>query len=155
MIWLFLIIGTLLVSAIAITVIAVTVEKLRNLPFPAVFEVDDAVDWIAERLPPEVASQLRQDEVLEIIGWWLASLDTAGLASEYGQELGDVAIENNAGKVIADLDGIVDDVVVKGLSKNEPIDELAVVVVLDMLMVYLTEIGAIGRHAVDPDNVMT
>ena len=88
MILFFAILGFLLVLFIALISVAYTVRNLSEMSLPSVFEVDDAVEWISERLPEEAASQLRKDEVFEIIGLWLDSLDSAGLASEYGQEIG-------------------------------------------------------------------
>ena len=82
MLLLFVFFGILLVLLIAFVSVALTVRNLSETSLPSVLEVDDAVEWISERLPEEAASQLRKDEVLEIISWWLDSLGSAGLASE-------------------------------------------------------------------------
>lgn len=146
MILLFAIFGSLLVVLIAFISVALTVRNLSGISFPSVLEVDDAVEWISERLPEEVASQLRKDEVFKIIGWWLDSLDSAGLTSEHGQEIGEGRAKNNNEESIADLDIAVDEVVARALGDTEPLNEVAVVVVLDLLIVYLTETGAIGSQ---------
>ena len=143
---LFAIFGSLLVLLIAFVSVAFTVRNLSEISFPSVLEVDDAVEWISERLPEEAAAQLRKDEVFEIIGWWLDSIDSAGLASEHGQEIGEGRAKNNQAESVADLDIVVDEVVARALESNEPLNEVAVVVVLDLLVVYLTEIGAIGSQ---------
>ena len=143
---LFAIFGFLLVLLIAFVSVAFTVRNLSEISFPSVLEVDDAVEWISERLPEEAASQLRKDEVFEIIGWWLDSIDSAGLASEYGEEIGEGRAKNNKAESVADLDIAVDEVVARALDSPEPLNEVAVVVVLDLLIVYLTEIGAIGSQ---------
>ncbi|MDP6286056.1 MAG: hypothetical protein ACJZ1Z_07070 [Acidimicrobiales bacterium] len=146
MLLLFAIFGSLLVLLIAFVSVAFTVRNLSEISFPSVLEVDDAVEWISERLPEEAAAQLRKDEVFEIIGWWLDSIDSAGLASEHGQEIGEGRAKNNQAESVADLDIVVDEVVARALESNEPLNEVAVVVVLDLLIVYLTEIGAIGSQ---------
>ena len=146
MILLFAIFGSLLVVLIAFVSVALSVRNLSGISFPSVLEVDDAVEWISERLPEEVASQLRKDEVFKIIGWWLDSLDSAGLTSEHGQEIGEGRAKNNNAESIADLDIAVDEVVARALGDTEPLNEVAVVVVLDLLIVYLTETGAIGSQ---------
>ncbi|HJO41178.1 MAG: hypothetical protein QF837_07600 [Acidimicrobiales bacterium] len=146
MLLLFAILGSLLVLLIAFVSVAFTVRNLSEISFPSVLEVDDAVEWISERLPEEAAAQLRKDEVFEIIGWWLDSIDSAGLASEHGQEIGEGRAKNNQAESVADLDIVVDEVVARALESNEPLNEVAVVVVLDLLIVYLTEIGAIGSQ---------
>ena len=143
---LFAIFGSLLVLLIAFVSVAFTVRNLSEISFPSVLEVDDAVEWISERLPEEAAAQLRKDEVFEIIGWWLDSIDSAGLTSEHGQEIGEGRAKNNQAESVADLDIVVDEVVARALESNEPLNEVAVVVVLDLLIVYLTEIGAIGSQ---------
>ena len=146
MILFFAILGFLLVLFIALISVAYTVRNLSEMSLPSVFEVDDAVEWISERLPEEAASQLRKDEVFEIIGLWLDSLDSAGLASEYGQEIGEGRTKGDNEDSVADLDIAVYEVVAKSLDLPEPLNEVAVVVVLDLLIVYLTEMGAIGSQ---------
>ena len=143
MLLLFAILGFLIVLLIAFVSVAFTVRNLSEVSFPSVLEVDDAVEWISERLPEEAASQLRKDEVFEIIGWWLDSIDSAGLTSEHGQEIGEGRAKGKD-ESVADLDIAVDQVVARALETAEPLNELAVVVVLDLLVVYLTEIGAIS-----------
>ena len=91
MIWLFLTLGTVLVAAIALVAVGSAVRRLEESAMPVVLEVDDAVDWIAERLPAEAASQLSRDDVINIVGWYLEVFDAAGLVTDHGQELGDGA----------------------------------------------------------------
>ena len=78
MLLLFVFFGILLVLLIAFVSVALTVRNLSEASLPSVLEVDDAVEWISERLPEEAASQLRKDEVLEKISRWLDSLGSAG-----------------------------------------------------------------------------
>ncbi len=151
MLLLFAILGFLLVLLIAFVSVAFTVRNLSEVSFPSVLEVDDAVEWISERLPEEAASQLRKDEVFEIIGWWLDSIDSAGLASEHGQEIGEGRAKDNKDESVADLDIAVDEVVARALDTAEPLNEVAVVVVLDLLVVYLTEIGAISGQPAEQE----
>ena len=146
MLLLFVVFGLLLVLLIAFVSVALTVRSLSRTSAPSVLEVDDAVEWISERLPEEAASQLRKDEVSKIISWWLDSLDSAGLASKHGQEIGEGRAKNNTEESVANLDVAVDEVVARALEDPEPLNEVAVVVVLDLLVVYLTEIGAIGSQ---------
>ena len=73
-------------------------------------------------------------------------LDSAGITSEHGQEIGEGRTKGNSEESIADLDIAVDEVVAKALDLAEPLNEVAVVVVLDLLIIYLTEMGAIGSQ---------
>ena len=49
--WLFAFLGTALVVVIALVAVGSAVRRLAATALPAVLEVDDAVDWIADRLP--------------------------------------------------------------------------------------------------------
>ena len=147
MIWLFLLVGAALVVTVGFVAVGSAVGGLERFASPAVFEVDDAVDWVAERLPEEAATALRRDEVVEVVGWWLEFVADAGLSTEYGQELGEEALRPTDGDTVADLDAAVDYVVARSLDRPEPLDEVAVVVVLDLLVTYLGEVGVIGGRA--------
>ena len=144
MIWILVAVGVLLVVAIGLFAVGGAVHRTEGELAPAVFEVHDAVDWIAERLPEEAASRLTYDDVVLLAGWWLEYVATQGLASEHGQELGGA----DAGGAPADDDAAVDHVVARALDVPEErggaLDPVAVVVALDLLGVYLREMGAIG-----------
>ena len=144
MIWLFLIVGVLVVVVVGFVAVGAAVGRLEGVVVPAVFEVDDAVDWVAERLPPEAAGQLSRDDVLAVVGWYLEYFDSVGLATRHGQELGEAALDEGAGRVVARQDDAVDAVVARGLGARVPLDAVSMVVVVDLLGVYLAEMGAIG-----------
>lgn len=149
MIWFFLLVGTVLVVAVGFVAVGSAVGRLESSASPAVLEVDDAVDWVAERLPEEAATVLRRDEVVEIVGWWLEFVAEAGLSTEHGEELGEEALRASDGTTVADLDAAVDHVVARSLDRSEPLDSVAVVVVLDLLVTYLSEVGAIGGRVAE------
>ena len=152
--------GAVLVAAIALVAVGSTVRRLEDSVLPAVLEVDDAVDWIANRLPVEAAAQLSRDDVASVVGWYLEVFAEAGLATEHGQELGDAVLperRSDAGsgpeELVAPLDGALEHVVARRLDQNEPLDAVSVAVVADLLGTYLLEIGAIGAEAPEaPDN---
>jgi len=154
MIWFFLALGVLLVAGIAMYAVGSAVGRLENTALPAVLEVDDAVDWIAERLPEEVAGQLSREDVVDVVGWYLECFAKAGLATAHGQELGDEALADDAGdadgRVVAPLDDALDHVVARGLERSDPLDALSVAMVADLLGTYLVAMGAIGEQAGGP-----
>ncbi|CAI8350198.1 MAG: Uncharacterised protein [Acidimicrobiales bacterium AG-410-I20] len=143
MIWLFIVLGVLLVVAIAFAFVGATTNRLQQNAQPVVFEVEDAVDWVAEQLPDEAAGQLTYSEVVTITRWWLEYFDQIGLTTEHGQEIGDEALSEETQEKIAELDDAVDYVVARSLEQEEPLDSVAVVVVVDLLRIYLAEMGAI------------
>ncbi len=148
MTWFFLALGALLVASIALIAVGSAVGRLRGTLRPAVLEVDDAADWIAERLPVEAAGQLTLDDVVSVVGWYLEVFDEVGLATEHGQELGDAATGD--GERTAPLDGILEHVVARALDRREPLDAVAVAMVAELLGTYLREVGAFGEQAGPP-----
>jgi len=147
-IWLFLALGTVLVAGIAMYAVGSAVGRLEASALPAVLEVDDAVDWIADRLPDEAAGQLSRDDVVDVVGWYLESFAEVGLAASHGQELGDGVLSDDAGdaegRVVAPLDDALDHVVARGLERRDPLNAVAVAMVADLLGTYLAAMGAIS-----------
>ena len=143
MIWLFLFLGIFLVVAIALAFVGSTTRRLEQNVSPVVFELEDAVDWIAEQLPDEAAAQLTRDEVVTIAQWWLEYFNQNGLATNHGLELGDQALSDETQKKVIEIDEAVDFVIAQSLNEDQPLDSVAVVVVVDLLRIYLTEMGAI------------
>ncbi len=171
MTWLFLAVGAALVGAIALVSVGSAVRRLEDTPLPAVLEVDDAVDWIADRLPVEAAGQLSRDDVAAVVGWYLEVFAEAGLSTEHGQELGDAVFSEKrspekepsetgppetrpsegdspeTGGRVAPLDGALEHVVARGLQQADPLDAVSVAMVADLLGTYLREMGAFGPAA--------
>lgn len=145
MTWLFLALGLFLVVAIALVAVGSAVKRLSGTLRPAVLEVDDAADWIAERLPAEAAGQLSLDDVISVVGWYLEIFEEAGLVTEHGQELGDAA--NGEGKRAAELDVVLEHVVTRGVQRTEPLDPGSVAMVAELFGIYLAEVGAFGVQA--------
>ena len=144
-----LIVAALAVFAIAAAAVGATVARLADQPTPTVLKVDEAVDWIADRLPFEVAAQLSHDDVRRILQWHLEYFDEVGLSSEFGEELGGEVVPPEHDPVIAVADESVDYVVGRALAAGAEFTALQVVVVLDLQLRYLDEIGAIGPQAID------
>jgi len=70
----FVVVTGVLVFVIAAVAIGREARRLDSQPPRPVFDVDEAVDWIADRLPVEVASQLSHDDVRQILRWSLDQL---------------------------------------------------------------------------------
>ena len=150
MIWFFLTLGTVLVAVIALVAVGSVVRRLEKSAMPVVLEIDDAVDWIAERLPTEAASQLSRDDVVNIVGWYLEVFDAVGLATDHGQELGDGALDDDPSDVVAPLDDALEHVVARAGGGDDPLDAVSVAMAAELLGTYLTAMGAIGDPADPP-----
>lgn len=145
----FVIVGAVAVTLIAVVAVGMAVGRLENETSPAVYQLEAAVDYIADRLPDEVAARVSYDNVRSVLGWHLDWFATVGLATRHGQELGDPAVSvTEVG--LADSDSAVDVVVERSLAVGgpEPVD---VVCILDLQMQYLGHIGAIAGVATEND----
>jgi len=141
MIWVFFGLGAVAVIVIAFVALGQTVGTLETERPPAVYELHDAVDWIAERLPDEVTARISYDDVATVLGWHLDWFAREGAASSHGQELAGEGIGDDD-PVVADDGSAVEAVVARSLAEGgpEPVD---VVCVLDLQMRYLELIGAV------------
>jgi len=63
------------------------------------------------------------------VGWYLEYFDSVGLATRHGLELGEAALDEGAGRVVARQDDAVDAVVARGLGARVPLDAVSMVVV--------------------------
>jgi|TARA_B100001079_G_scaffold68097_2_gene58108 hypothetical protein len=145
--WIFIVVGVLVVLAVGFVAVGSALGRLEATVQPAVFEVDDVVDWLAERLPDEAAGQLSRSDVVVIVGWYLDYFGSVGLATRHGQELGEAAIDEGTDRVVARLDDALEVLVARGMEEPEPLDSVSVAVVADLLGVYMAEVGAIGGTA--------
>jgi hypothetical protein len=89
---LFLVLTTLAVLAIAALAVRRSEALLARYPAPALFEVDEAVEFVASALPGDVSARLSYEDVEALLGWQLVHL--AG-------RQGDVDIAGE--EVVADL----------------------------------------------------
>jgi len=136
---LFLLIGTASVAVIALVSVGRVVARMAGQSRPAVYELPDAVEWIADRLPNEVTARISYSDVARVLRWHLDWFAEAGLSSRYGEEIGgESAVDDAVG--VEDL--AIDAVVARSLASRGP-EAVDVVCVLDLQMKYLEEIGAI------------
>jgi hypothetical protein len=150
---LLVVIAALAVFAIAAATVGTVTARLAAQPPATILKVDQATEWIADRLPFEVAAQLSHDDVTRILRWHLDYFDEIGLASEFGEELAGEVVPVDHAPVVAEDDASVDYVVQRAMADGAEVTPLQVVVVLDLQMRYLEEIGAIGPRAIEgPDS---
>ena len=136
-----------IIVVIALVAVGGVVADLEGDVTPAVLELEDAVIWIGDHLPDETTARLSYGDVRQVLLWHLDYFDDAGLASEYGQELG--VYEEGEEPVVAEEDESVQYVVEKTVTEDSDIEALDVLLVLDLQMQYLKQIGAIGTEVAD------
>lgn len=137
----------MLVLGIAFVALGSTVGRLERERSPAVYELPDAVDWIADRLPDEVTARVSYDDVAQVLRWHLDWFASQGVASPYGEELAGEGVGDEM-PVVASEDEAVDAIVGRSLAAGGP-DAVDVVCILDLQMRYLDLIGAFDRD--DPE----
>ena len=132
----FLVVGALLVFLIAAVVLGREASRLAAAPPRPVFDVDEAVVWIGERLPESVAGQLSHAEVRRILLWSVEHLSV-------------LAAEDR----VAEEDETFGYVVDRAAEAGEDWGPMEVKAVLDAQADYLQAIGAAGPQEMtsEPD----
>jgi hypothetical protein len=135
--WVILGITVLAVVAIGLVTVGRVVGRLSVVPPTSVFDEDEAVEWIADRLPFEVTAQLSHDDVRRIVLWHLEYLEQEGVATEAAYADAPDAI------VVAEDDGLAY-VIGQATDAGLDADDTQIALVLDTERAYLEAIGAIG-----------
>jgi len=142
MLWLVALVGLVLIIGLAIVAVGRVSVELEGTMAPALLEVDDAVEAVAEALPFEVSAIVSHDDVQTVIVWVLEFFEELGMSSDYGEELGGDWVV--ADRAVADEIGVVDHVVARGLATSANLDSVHVTVIADEFISYLRDIGAVG-----------
>jgi hypothetical protein len=122
-------------------------HRLDAIAPRAVYELEEAVLYVGDRLPTDSQTQLTYDEVRELLRAHLRWLHAKGLqpskVSDRRQDLNEpVVVEDTTavGFLIAAADQL-----------DIEVDDLDMALVTDAHLAYFAEIGAIGPEAADPD----
>ena len=137
MIWLFAVLGLALVVVIGLVVVGRETARLAGQARPAVFEMAEAVDFIADRLPLETQARISHDDVR-----WLLLAD-ADLLEEATAE---VLPEDEVVEVVDEEIAIARALAAVDRTGRDLTDE-DIVAILDGRAAYLRAIGAIGPEA--------
>ncbi len=144
--WIFFGVGALVVAVIAFVAVGQAVGRLEVERNPAVYDLNDAVLWIAQRLPEEVTARISYDDVTQVLKWHLDWFQDVGVASSHGQELATERVRID-GAVAAD-EAAIDAIVARSMASGGP-EAVDVVCVLDLQYRYLAAIGAVGDEVGD------
>ena len=143
--WIFLIVGLVLVVVIGLVVLGRETARLCDVGRPAVFDLTEAVDFIADRLPLETQARISHDDVRWVL---LADADlledaTAEVAEPEDDEDDDEALE----PLVVDEDAAVARILALADDSGRELADEDIVAVLDGRFAYLEAIGAIGPQA--------
>ena len=124
-------------------------SRLAHTRARAVYDLFEAVEFVAERLPDALSAKLSYDDVEAVLLWRLDHLRLRGSATYGRADVTATAGESRDEQVVTSDDDSVDFVLAKASKSGRDIEALDVVVVLDLESQYLEAIGALGPPAED------
>jgi hypothetical protein len=143
-VWVFAIIAALLVFVIAAGTIGREAHRLDAIAPRAVYQLDEAVDYVADRIPPESQARLTPAEVEALLVAHLRWLHEQGLQPDRAVDARQTIAEN----VVVSEDALVAYLLAAAEEANvELLDDVDAVNVVDAHLAYFEAIGAVGPQA--------
>ncbi len=142
--WVFAIVAALLVFAIAAGTIGREAHRLDAVAPRAVYQLDEAVDFVADRLPAESQARLTPAEVDELLRAHLRWLHEQGLQPDRAVD----AQQSIDEQVVITEDSLVAYLLAEAERVGvELLDDVDAVNVVDAHLEYFEAIGAVGPQA--------
>jgi hypothetical protein len=140
------IVAGMLVVAVVVAIAAVFVireaGRIAKEPPPALFDLDEAHDWVVAHVPDDVAATLTSDDVRRILELQLEYFDKKGVS-------GNGSGPHATGPVVIGGAEAVAYIVDRAAATGEAYLPEQVYGVLETQMAYLRSIGAVGPPADD------
>jgi hypothetical protein len=139
MIVLYIVVAVAVVFLIAAVLVGREARRLDAEPPRAVFDIDEATEWVANHLPFEISAVLSYADVRQILEWNLEFLRARGMTT----------VEGGApeGSIVVGPEEVADFVLSRAKASDSPYSEDQVAAVLDAQLGYFDAIGAIGPPA--------
>lgn len=142
--WLWIVlavVGTFVIAAVSVGMVS---GSLARRPRRSVYDIEEAVDFVADRLPDELTAQVSYDDVRSVLLFHCDYLAAKGVASERtADDIGTALVVVPDDEPTAYVLGKVTDA---GLDLGDD----QVVQILDAELAYYEAIGAIGPQLDDP-----
>ncbi|WP_421120708.1 hypothetical protein ACE2AJ_05220 [Aquihabitans daechungensis] len=142
MTWIFLLLGLAIVVVIGLVVLGRETARLSDVARPAVFDMTEAIDFIADRLPAETQARISHDDVR-----WILLADADLIEDATAEELEEVAAGLEEQRQVVDEDAAVARILDLADGSGRDLADEDIVAVLDGRLAYLDAIGAIGPEA--------
>lgn len=131
-----------IVVAVAAWLVIREAGRIAKEPPPAIFDLDEAHDWVVAHVPDDVAATLTSDDVRRILEFQLEYFEKKGVS-------GNGAGPKFVGPVVIGGAEAVDYIVQRAASTGEAYLPEQVYGVLETQLTYLRSIGAVGPPADD------
>lgn len=140
------------IAAVAVFVIAAAVvgreaRRLDAVAPRAVYELEEAVDYVADAVPPASQARLTPDEVRQLLRMHMRLLRDKGLQPRVAED----QVQDIADPLVVDDTGFVGYLIDAAEGAGLQVDDVDVVAVVEAHLAYLDAIGAVGPVADDPE----
>jgi hypothetical protein len=143
-VWVFAIVAAVLVFAVAAGTIGREARRLDAIAPRAVYQLDEAVDFVADHLPAESQARLTPGEVEQLLVAHLRWLHEQGLQPDRAVD----ARQSIADQVVISEDALVAYLLARAEEMGvELLDDVDAVNVVDAHLAYFQAIGAVGPQA--------
>lgn len=150
MIWLFVALSVLTTFVIAAVSVGGVTARLAGRSRRSVYDMDEAVDFVADQLPHDITAEVTYDDVRAVLGWYVDYIREKGIASYR------TADDPGSGLIVVDDDERLGYVIGK-VDETEPeapgalLTDEQIVAILDGNEAYERSIGAIGPVVPPPE----
>jgi hypothetical protein len=142
----FVILSAIVVFAIAAGTIGREARRLDAVAPRVVYDIEEATQFVADRLPEDTQARLTYDEVRELLRAHLAWLNTHGLQPDKAED----QVQNISDKVVMDDTTLAAYLLSESAKRNvQVLDDVDVVHVVTAHLQYFAAIGAVGPQAAD------
>ena len=146
MTWLFVVLSALVAFVVAAVSVGSVVARSTVKARPAVYDLDEAAESGADRLPAEVTAQVSYDDVRQVLRWHLDLLAERGVATYRTDD------DVNAALVVVGDDEPVARILGRADDAGLDLSDEHVVAILAAQERYYEAIGAIGPRVAGPDD---
>ena len=140
----FIVLSTVLVFMIAAGTVSREAHRLDAVAPRVVYEIEQAVQFVAGRLPADTQGRLTFDEVEILLREHLNWMATKGLQPEKPVD----QVQNISEPVVVDENTLTARLLARAGERGlEIVDDVDIVRVVDAHLAYFAAIGAVGPHA--------
>jgi hypothetical protein len=143
-----LVVAGLAVFAIAAVTVGREAHRLDAVAPRATYVLDDAVEFVADHLPPDSQARLTHDEVRQLLRMHMTQLREQGLQPVQAVD----HVQDIAEPVVVEETDVAGYLIGRVEAAGLPIEDVDVVQVVEAHLAYFEEIGAVGPPAEDSDD---